>query len=422
MQVEIITIGDELLLGHTIDTNGATLGRRLATLGIAVARRTTVGDDAASIADAVAAALRRADGVITTGGLGPTSDDLTKPAIAALFGRGMTVHQPTIDQLESRWRARGLPGELPAANRQQAVVPEGATVLENRHGTAPGIWMEDDAGRWVAMLPGVPREMRGMLADTLMPRLSDRMGPDAPVIASRLLRTTSVPEARVADLLRELELPEGVRLAYLPGWEGVDLRLTVQGMDAARSDACLADGTHRIVRRLGDVVYATEERDLAAIVLEVLRARGWRIAVAESCTGGLLGARLTAIAGASDVVAGGVIAYDNAVKTGMLGVDQELLARHGAVSVEVAAAMARGARRATGAAVGVGISGVAGPGGGTADKPVGLVCVAVESPEDSWAEARQFIGDREEIRLRATQAVLDRVRRAATRTSDERTT
>ncbi len=420
MHVEIITIGDELLLGHTIDTNGAALSRALATLGIAVARRSTVGDDAEAIADAVAAALRRADGVITTGGLGPTSDDLTKPAIGALFGRSMHLHQPTVDHLESRWRARGLPGDLPAANRQQAIVPQGAEVLPNRHGTAPGVWIEDDAGRWVVMLPGVPREMHGMLTDTLLPRLAVRVDRDAPTICSQLVRTTGMPEARVADVLRDVTLPEGLRLAYLPGWEGVDLRLTSRGAAAERTAQRLSDGVAVITRVLGPAVYATGERNLAAVVLEALRARGWRLAVAESCTGGLLGARLTAIPGSSDVVLGGVIAYHNTVKERLLGVPSSLVATRGAVSVDVAAAMAAGARHVTGADVGVGISGVAGPGGGSDAKPVGLVCLAIETPQGVWAEARHFIGDRDEIRLRATQAVLDQLRSEAPRTSLER--
>jgi nicotinamide-nucleotide amidase len=420
MRVEIIAIGDELLLGQTIDTNGATIGRALASLGIAITRRATVGDDADEIADAVASALSRADGVITTGGLGPTSDDRTKPAIAALFGRALEVHQPTIDHLEARWRARGLPGDLPTANRQQAMAPAGAQVLANRHGTAPGIWIENEAGQWVLMLPGVPREMRGMLTDTLLPRLTARVGADAPVITSRLVRTTGIAEARVADVLADLRLPEGIRLAYLPGWEGVDLRLTSQGAVAERAAERLAESVTAIEALLGPHIYATEERDLAAVTLDAFRRRGWRLAVAESCTGGLLGARLTAIAGSSDVVDGGIIAYRNAVKEGVLGVAPALLASQGAVSVEVAAAMAAGARRVTGADVGVGISGVAGPGGGTEAKPVGLVCLAIETPSIVWAEARHFIGDREEIRLRATQALLDRLRIEASRTSVDR--
>jgi nicotinamide-nucleotide amidase len=288
--------------------------------------------------------------------------------------------------------------------------------LDNVHGTAPGIWLENDRGRWVVMLPGVPREMRGMLADTVLPRLTTLVGDDPPVIASRLVRTTGMPEARVADELAGTTFASGLSLAYLPGWEGVDLRLTARGLSAAAAAAALAAGAAQLRDVLGAVVYADGEADLAAVTVEALRTRGWRMAVAESCTGGLLGARLTAVPGASAVVDGGVIAYANAVKTGTLGVSERTLAAHGAVSVEVAAAMAAGVRRVTGAHVGVGISGVAGPDGGTADKPVGLVCIAVETPDEQWAEAGRFIGDREEIRWRATQAALARVRTAASRT------
>jgi nicotinamide-nucleotide amidase len=417
MRVEILTIGDELLLGQTIDTNGPHLARALAALGIAVVRRTSVGDEADAIADAVATALGRADGVITTGGLGPTSDDRTKPSIAALFGRSMVTDEATLAGIEQRWRARGLPGELPAANRQQAVVPAGAVILANAHGTAPGIWLEDGQGRWVAMLPGVPREMRGMLADTLLPRLAARVGGDPAVIRSRMLRTTGVPESRIADRLSAVVLDPALSLAYLPGWEGVDLRLTARGLRADAADAALVDGLAQLRALVGDAAYAEGEADLAAATLDALRARAWSVAVAESCTGGWLGARLTAIPGSSDVVRGGVIAYDNALKQDLLGVPAALLAAHGAVSAEVAAAMAEGARRVTGAAVGVGISGVAGPGGGTADKPVGLVCLALSTPDGAWAEAGRFIGDRDEIRRRATQAALAQLRAMATRTS-----
>jgi nicotinamide-nucleotide amidase len=417
VHVEIITIGDELLLGHTIDTNGAHLGRALAALGVAVTRRTVVSDDADAIADAVSTALGRADGVITTGGLGPTSDDRSKPAIAALFGRTMALHEPTVERLHARWAARGLPGELPAANRQQAMIPSGAAILENQHGTAPGIWIENDRGGWVAMLPGVPREMRGMLADALLPRLAVMVGNDPPVIRSRMLRLTGIPEARVADVLRDVSIPTPLALAYLPGWEGVDLRLTSSTLPAASADACLAAGSAVVRAALDEFVYADRDIDLADVVVAALRGRGWTIGVAESCTGGLLGARLTAMGGASDVVRGGVIAYHNEVKTSLLGVPEEVLAAHGAVSVEVAAAMATGARSRTGADVGVGITGIAGPAGATPGKPVGTVCIAIETPAGAVSEAGHFIGDRDEIRRRATQAALAQVLFAASRTS-----
>ena len=413
MRIEILTIGDELLLGFTIDTNAAHLARQLAELGIEVARRGTVGDSAEEIAAGVREAIERTGAVITTGGLGPTSDDLTKPAIAALFGRGMREDAEHVAWMQHRWRTV-FGAEMPEVNRQQAMIPEGARKLVNRHGSAPGIWMEDDRGRWVAMLPGVPREMRGMLADELLPLLRERAGPDErTVVVSRTLRTTGIGESKVAEVLGELAKgPPGMPLASLPSWEGTDLRLTARGRDAASAAHALDEAMARLRERLGAYVYGDAGTDLAAVVLEHCRARSLTIGVAESCTGGLLGARLTAIPGSSDVVLGGVIAYANRVKTEMLGVGAGDIEAHGAVSEEVARAMASGVRARLGADIGVGITGVAGPGGGTPGKPVGTVWIALDVRGDVSARRRAFIGDREEIRQRATQGALEMVRRA----------
>ena len=419
MRIEIVTIGDELLLGYTIDTNGAHLARELAAVGISVVRRTTVGDGAEEIAAAVEGALERTGAVITTGGLGPTADDLTKPAIAALFGRGMHEDAEHLAWMEARWQER-FHRPLPPSNRQQALVPEGARKIVNRHGSAPGIWLEDERGRWVAMLPGVPRELRGMLADALLPLLRERLAaaggvpPDAlPVVRARTLRTTSIAESALADRLGELARGvDGLPLAFLPGQEGTDLRLVARGLPAAEAERRLAAGAERLRERAGDFVYGEDADDLAALVLAACRSRGLTVAVAESCTGGLLGARLTAVPGSSDVVLGGTIAYANAVKVAALGVAPALLAEAGAVSEGVARALAAGARERHGARVGIGITGVAGPGGGTAEKPVGTVWIAADVDGAVRAMRNVFVGDRAEIRFRATQYALDLVRRA----------
>ena len=418
MRIEILTIGDELLLGFTIDTNGAHLARELAAVGASVARRATVGDAADEIAAAVRDALDRTGAVITTGGLGPTADDMTKPAIAALFGRGMHLDDEYLAALEARWQAR-VGRAMPASNRQQAMLPEGSRVLVNRHGTAPGVWLEDERGRWVAMLPGVPREMRGMLADELLPLLRGRQraaggGAEPPVVRARTLRTTSVAESALADRLGDLARgADGLSLAYLPGREGTDLRLVSRGLPAAAADAALDAAAAQVRARVGDFVYGEGDTDLAAVVLAACRARGLTVAVGESCTGGLLGARLTSVAGSSDVVVGGVIAYGNAVKVAELGVSEAAIAEHGAVSEPVARQMAAGARARLGAGVGVGITGVAGPGGGSAEKPVGTVWIAVDvAGAEPRAVRNVFVGDREEIRFRAAQFALDLVRRA----------
>ena len=411
MKIEVVTIGDELLLGYTIDTNAAHLARTLAAEGVEISRRTTVGDTADEIASGVREALDRAGAVITTGGLGPTSDDLTKPSIAALFGRGMVLDDAHLAWMEERFRTL-FQRPMPEANRQQALLPEGARKLQNNHGSAPGIWLEDERGRWVAMLPGVPREMRGMLADTLLPLIRTRLGDAKRVVRSRTLRTTGVGESLIADRVATLDGGVGdAGLAYLPNAEGTDLRLTVRNASPDDADRRLDAAAERLRTVVGDAVYGEDGTDLASVVLDLCRARGLTIAVAESCTGGLLGARLTAIAGSSEVVLGGVIAYSNAIKSSLLGVDAQLLAEHGAVSEPVVRDMAAGVRSRTGARVGMAITGIAGPGGGTEEKPVGTVWIATDI--DGAVEARRLrlVGDRGEVRQRAAQAVMEMVRR-----------
>jgi nicotinamide-nucleotide amidase len=412
LAVELITIGDELLLGFTIDTNAAHLARTLAAVGGRIVRRASVGDDATAIADAVREALDRTGAVITTGGLGPTADDLTKQAIGALFGRALALDEALLAELEARWQRR-FNHPLPPSNRQQVMIPEGAEVLPNRHGSAPGIWLEDERGRWVAMLPGVPREMRGMLADTLLPRLDARLSGGARVIRSRTLRTVGIAESALADRLGDLARGvDGLPLAYLPGAEGVDLRVTARNLTPGEADHRLGVAVEALRARVGAYVYGEDDADLAALVVQGCRVRGWTVAVAESCTGGMLGMRLTAVPGASDVVLGGVIAYANAVKVRDLDVPAALLEAEGAVSEGVARAMASGVRARCQAAVGIGITGIAGPGGGTPEKPVGTVWVAVDLNGTVHAARAVFPGDRHEIRFRAAQAALDRLRRA----------
>jgi nicotinamide-nucleotide amidase len=411
VQIELLTIGDELLLGFTLDTNAAFLARALAEIGVEIVRRSTVGDDADEIAAAVATAIERTGAVITTGGLGPTADDRTRPAIARLFGRELLRDERIVAQIEARFR-RMSAATMPPSNVVQAMVPAGARVLENNHGTAPGLWIEDAQGRWVAMLPGVPREMRGLTMDTIVPILRERIGDAPTAIMSRTLRTTGIGESalaeRLGDLAREVE---GMPLGFLPGWAGTDLRLTSRTLPPAEAARAL-ESAARVLREVaGPVVYGEENDDLAALVLELCRDRRLTIATAESCTGGLLGARLTAIPGSSDVYSGGIIAYANDAKLGLLGVREDTLRAHGAVSEEVAREMAEGGLRALHTRIGIGITGIAGPGGGSAEKPVGTVWIAVAGVGETRSLGRVFVGDREEIRLRATQASLDIVRR-----------
>jgi nicotinamide-nucleotide amidase len=412
LKLEIITIGDELLLGFTTDTNAAYLARELAGHGVEVVQRATVGDDADAIAAAVRDALERTGAVITTGGLGPTADDLTKPAIAALFGRRLEMREEIVAMIEERFRLYGFKGRMPVSNRQQALVPEGARVLENRHGSAPGIWIEDDRQRWVAMLPGVPREMRGMTLDVIIPELQARMGDVREVVRSRTLRCMGISESHLADLLGDrARVVRGLPVAYLPSIAGIDLRLTTRGMSNADATALLDAAIGELRPIIGEHIYGEDETDLAEVVLERAGQRGFRIAVAESCTGGMLGARLTAVPGASAVFVGGVIAYENDVKTGLLGVDPATIRTHGAVSEETAREMAAGVGARLGTQIAIAVTGIAGPDGGTPEKPVGLVWVAAAVDGQVRASRRVYPGNREEIRQRASQGALDLVRR-----------
>lgn len=414
MKIEIVTIGDELLLGFTIDTNAAWLARELAAVGVEITHRATVGDNAPDIAAAVAQAIERTGSVITTGGLGPTADDRTKAAIAGLFGRELYRDEATVQSMKERWSKLKRTGRFPESNIAQAMIPVGAAILPNRHGTAPGVWLEDNRGRWVAMVPGVPREMRGLFADELLPRISalasSRSG--LSVVRSRTLRTTGVAESALADQLGELARSvDGMGVAFLPGVDGVDMRLTIRDLAPDEADERLERGIMKLRAAAGRYVYGEGEQDLAAVVLDLCKSAGVSIAVAESCTGGMVGQRLTAVPGASDVFLGGVIAYDNSVKRDLLNVSESDLARHGAVSGEVALAMARGVRERVDAGIAIGITGVAGPGGGTDEKPVGMVWVALAGVGETSRCLRLF-GTREEIRQRAAQAALDMVRRA----------
>jgi nicotinamide-nucleotide amidase len=311
---------------------------------------------------------------------------------------------------------------MPESNVRQFMLPAGAEILTNRHGSAPGIWLEDAHGRFVATMPGVPREMRGLLAEEIVPRLQARAAArgDVPtVVRSRTLRTTGISESACADRLDEFRRAvHDVPLSYLPGLDGVDLRLTLDGVSASEADARLDAAAATVRARVGDWIYGEGEADLAALVLELLRAHGHTIAVAESCTGGLLGGRLTAIPGSSAQVLGGIIAYDNRIKIEQLGVSGALLAEHGAVSEPVARAMATSVRARFGADVGVGITGIAGPSGGSEAKPVGTVWVAVDVAGAVHAVKPVLPGDRGEIRHRATQIALDRLRRVYARSAD----
>jgi nicotinamide-nucleotide amidase len=413
MDLELVTIGTELLLGFTIDTNGAFLGQVLSEVGVRVSRRTSVGDSPDEIRAAVHDALGRTRLVLTTGGLGPTRDDMTKRVVAQLFGAPLQFDPTIWDALVARFAKFGR--KISDTNRVQAEVPQGAVVLENKRGTAPGLWLAGPAGE-VIMLPGVPIEMRGLMKDHVLPRLKERAGM-AP-ITSLVLRTTSVPESTLAERLADVEdhlAP--LTLAYLPGLEGVDLRLTAWHQPREHAEMSLAAAAASIRAAIGDHCYGTGDTDLASVLLQELEARGDHLSVAESCTGGMVGERITRIPGSSKVFQGGVIAYDNAIKRDMLRVPPSALEAHGAVSEAAVLTMAEEVARQTGATVAVSVSGVAGPDGGTEEKPVGTVWFGffVRGAVDSQRVG--FPGSRQEIRSWAAQFALHGLLRRVRATS-----
>jgi nicotinamide-nucleotide amidase len=406
VDLELVTIGTELLLGYTVDTNSAYLGQLLAGIGVRITRRTSVPDTAAAVSEAVAEALGRSRFVITTGGLGPTNDDLSKQAVAALFGLPLEFDARLWAELEARWARLGR--TLAPRNRCQAEVPRGATVLPNPRGTAPGLWISGERGE-VVMLPGVPGEMRGLLREEVAPRLAKRA--EGRVVRSLVLRTTGIAESLLAERLEPVEGSLApLTLAYLPSLFGVDLRLTAWNIEPGQADRMLREAADRLSELLGAHFYGEGEVDLAQVLLEDYRNRGRTLALAESCTGGMVGERLTAIPGSSAVFRGGLIAYHDDLKRD-LGVDPRILEEQGAVSEEIVTQLADRARERYGSTAALAISGIAGPDGGSETKPVGTVWLAICDEAGREAVKTVFPGSRHEIRVRASQAGLWRLLR-----------
>jgi nicotinamide-nucleotide amidase len=401
--IEILTIGDELLLGQTIDTNAAFLSEQLAAAGFVISRRTTVGDDVSAIESALHDALHRSGTVICTGGLGPTRDDMTKPVVAGLYGVALQVNQELLSALAERWKQRGL--QMPESNTTQAEVPEGATILPNTLGSAPGLALDDEELGLTILLPGVPHEMRALTTNEVLPLLLKRSNARRHPIRYRVLRVTGVPESLLGERINDIvDSMAPLSMAFLPNFGGVDLRITSWGVfSAAECDQRFDAAENALRERLGSHIYATGTEDMAGAVGRKLRDRKLQLAVAESCTGGLLGQRITSVSGSSEYFVGGFITYANDAKVELLGVRLETLAANGAVSEETVREMVMGAIARTGATAAIAITGVAGPTGGTPDKPVGLVWTAVSVNDVVRAKRYVFPGDRAEIRERASQ-------------------
>jgi len=407
VNAEIVTIGRELLDGSRSDTNTVYLGSRLWALGTEVVRSTTVPDEPAAIEDAVGRALEAADIVITTGGLGPTSDDRTKHVVARLFARKLVLDEDVLARLYAYFEELGR--EMPEINMSQAMIPEGARVIMNTRGTAPGLVLEKDDAVLFS-LPGVPSEMRAMVENYVVPFLEGRGL--VRLVQERVIRTTGIPESTVAertgDLARKLIRTE---VAYLPSMTGVDLKVVARGDTPAEAARTADRSAERLADRLGSCVYARGGESIEKVVGYLLAMGEATLAVAESCTGGRLGWRVTKVPGSSDYFLGGVVAYADELKKRLLGVKAGTLKRHGAVSAEVASEMAAGVRKKTGASHALSITGTAGPGGGTAEKPVGLVYVGVAWERGERVSEFRFPGGRGQVRERAAQAALDSLRR-----------
>jgi nicotinamide-nucleotide amidase len=406
LEVEILATGDELLTGQVVDTNSPWLMDRLWDLGVMVRRKVLVGDDRDDLDAALRDATARADVVVTCGGLGPTEDDLTAERVAAVAGVPLVVDDASLRWIEERFRKFGR--EMTPNNAKQARVPQGAEVIPNRHGTAPGFAAQ--VGRaLVVCLPGPPPEFRGLCEEWVLPRIAARRG-ETP--AARLVKLFAVPESHADHAMRPVmddPANAGVRFGFRAHWPEIHVKWSVPGAGAeARADRILA-----AVRGIfGDAIFAEGKDELAGVVVARLAARGERVALAESCTGGLAAELLTTVPGASQVFDLGVVAYANAMKEQVLGVPPADLAAHGAVSEPVARALAEGARRTAGAAWGIGITGIAGPAGGTPEKPVGTVHVALAGPGGTAAVQRVYRGDRGRIRRIAAYEALNLLRLA----------
>jgi nicotinamide-nucleotide amidase len=408
MIAEIITIGDELLNGSRVDTNAVFLAERLDAIGLQVGFITSTGDGMDALVEAFHQALRRADIVLTTGGLGPTDDDVTKKAICKVFKRNLIFHENVLEDLQNRFAARGL--KMPAINQNQALLPQGAKFLANATGSALGIVI-DEQGKFFCAMPGVPYEMKLMTDHELLPILKSLVGPT--VIVRHRIRTAGIIESALAELIRPvLKFTDGVSLAYLPSIRGVDLRVRGVGTvaDEVRSGvAQLADGIRSVA---GRYIYTEDDRELEEVVGDLLIEKNLTIAVAESCTGGLVGGRITSVPGASQYFRGGIVAYANDVKENRLGVPKETLEQFGAVSAETAKAMAAGAASAMRADIGVSTTGVAGPTGGSEEKPVGTVYIGLSVSGQVSAKKFNLGVDREPIRGRTVTIALEMVRKS----------
>jgi nicotinamide-nucleotide amidase len=383
MQVEIITIGDELLIGQVVDTNSAWMGEQLNLIGLRVIQITSISDQREHILKALEQAAGRAEIILITGGLGPTSDDITKPTLCEYFNSPLVFDPEVLKEVERMFASRGLP--VTKVNRKQAEVPESATVMPNHNGTAPGMWFEKD-GRIYVSMPGVPFEMKGIMTNYVLPELAKCF--TSQTIYHKTVLTQGLGESMVAARIEDWEkaLPRNIKLAYLPQPGMVRLRLTGTGTDLDTVKKEVDDEAEKLIPQIGELIYGYNDDKLESIIGRLLKEKNATLSTAESCTGGYVAHLITSIAGSSDYYFGSIIAYHNNIKQSHLGVKETVLQDFGAVSREVVMAMAEGARKKLGTDYAVSTSGIAGPDGGTPEKPVGTVWIAVASPSGTEAK------------------------------------
>jgi len=408
--VALLPIGDELLSGSVTDTNSAWIANKLFLEGIPVQRKLCVGDNLNAILEAIEENFRQSDIIIMTGGLGPTKDDVSKQALSIWSDSPLMRDEATFKQLQHYMQSRGR--KVNELNASQAEVPKAARVLPNKNGTAPGMWFEKD-GKILISLPGVPYEMKALMEEQVLPLLKQKFS--GIKIWEETLRVSGIPESELALLLTPLEneLPPELTIAYLPepGQVKVKFRIAARLEHSENAILLLQDWASRAEARIGSDVYGRNEDTLESVVINMLKKDGKTLSLAESCTGGNLGGRLVQVSGASEIFSGGVIAYSNEVKSGVLGVNPEIIQKYGAVSESVACAMAKGVRKLTGSDYGISITGIAGPGGGSFEKPVGTVWIGLSTKDDLCAFPFLFEQSRERNIIRACLAALSVLRK-----------
>lgn len=403
MKAEIISIGDELLIGQVVNTNASWMAEQLNLAGIQVVRITTISDQEQDILTALEDASARAKVILLTGGLGPTRDDITKHSLCTWFGTRLVFHKPSFENAERIFRERGK--KITAINRAQAEIPENCTPIQNDNGTAPGMWFERDGTTYVS-LPGVPYEMKAMVRNHILPALAKRK--NGHYIVYKMILTQGVGESFLSELISEWELalPENIKLAYLPQPGIVRLRLTATGPDREELGRQLRQKTDELLGLIPDLVFGFGEETLEENVGKLLKKKACSLSTAESCTGGYIAHLITSIAGSSEYFTGSVVAYDNAIKTGVLGVNEDTITSHGAVSEQTVVEMAEGIRKKFGTDYSIAVSGVAGPGGGSDQKPVGTTWIAIAGPQQNFVRKYLFGNNRERnIRVAAVTAL-----------------